>query len=304
MAADIPPEGPEETPAAAPRPLKGILLVIFATLAFALADSLTKDLASRHPVTVVLAIRYLFNVGLLVLFLGPRLGPRLWRTQRTGLVILRGSSLAIASLGFAMALQVMPIAETVAIVYLAPILVMLLAIPLLGEKVGIVGWISAAAGFAGVLLIARPGGGLDPVGVALALSNACLTAGYHLLSRSLARTETTIAMLFHTGMVGSVIFSVASVGFLAELSLPLVDLAQMALLGALSTVGHFMFTAAYREAPASLLAPVNYLHLVWAGGLGYFIFGHLPDILTTTGMLLVCAAGVTLAVWSYVGRER
>ena len=71
---------------------------------------------------------------------------------------------------------------------------------------------------------------------------------------------------------------------------------MMLLLGALATLGHFLFTAAYREAPASLLAPVGYLHLVWAGGLGLLIFGHVPDGWGLAGMALVCASGVAVAL--------
>ena len=77
---------------------------------------------------------------------------------------------------------------------------------------------------------------------------------------------------------------------------------MMILLGVLMTVGHFLFTAAYREAPASLLAPVNYLHLFWAGGLGWLIFGHLPDGWSLAGMALVCASGVAVAVRAYAAK--
>ena len=77
---------------------------------------------------------------------------------------------------------------------------------------------------------------------------------------------------------------------------------MMILLGVLMTVGHFLFTAAYREAPASLLAPVNYLHLFWAGGLGWLVFGHLPDGWSLAGMALVCASGVAVAVRAYAAK--
>jgi drug/metabolite transporter (DMT)-like permease len=71
---------------------------------------------------------------------------------------------------------------------------------------------------------------------------------------------------------------------------------MMVLLGALATIGHFLFTSAYREAPASLLAPVNYLHLFWAGGLGWLAFGHVPDRFAASGMFLVFLSGVWVAL--------
>ncbi len=279
-----------------PRPLKGILLVVLATLTFASADVLTKQLTQNHPIPVVVAVRYLVNLGLLALFLYPRIGPRLWQVQNPKLVFLRGLCLALASLTMGLALRLMPVGETVAIVYLSPFAVMLLAIPLLGEKVSPMGWLWAAMGFAGVLLILRPGGGLDPWGVAFALMNAGLATGYHLLTRKLAGAESTIALLFHTALVGTVFFCLGSLGSLSDLHFSAADLAWMAALGVLATLGHYLFTAAYREAPASLLAPVNYLHLVWAAGLGVVIFGHIPDAISLSGMALVCASGVANAI--------
>ncbi len=281
---------------ALPRPLKGVLLIILATLAFASADVLTKQLAADHPVPVVVAVRYFVNFGVLGVVLYPRMGARLWRVNRQGLVFVRGLCLALASLTMALALRLMPVGETVAILYLSPFAVMLLAVPLLGERVRPLAWLWAALGFAGVLLILRPGGGLDPLGVVFALTNAGLATAYHLLTRKLASSESTVAMLFQTAMVGSVFFCIGSLGSLGDLQIGMVDFGWMALLGLLATLGHFLFTAAYREAPASVLAPVNYLHLVWAAGLGWVIFGHFPDWVSLTGMALVCASGVAIAV--------
>jgi drug/metabolite transporter (DMT)-like permease len=104
-----------------------------------------------------------------------------------------------------------------------------------------------------------------------------------------------VALLYNTAIVGSVFFCLLALGDIGALNMGLVDFALMALLGVLATLGHFLFTAAYREAPASLLAPINYLHLVWAGGLGLLVFGHLPDTVSLAGMALVCVAGAVVA---------
>jgi drug/metabolite transporter (DMT)-like permease len=279
-----------------PRPLKGIIYVVLATLTFAAADVLTKHLTATHPVAVVIAVRYLVNLVLLLALLYPRIGPDLWRVKRHKLVLLRGLCLAFASLTMGLALRLMPVGETVAIAYLAPFAVMLLAIPLLGERVSRLGWFWAALGFSGVLLILRPSGGLAPLGVAFALINACLSTAYHLLTRYLAGTESTMALLFHTALVGSVFFCVGALGGQADLTINATDFGLMVALGAFATLGHFLFTAAYREAPASLLAPVNYLHLVWATGLGVVVFDHFPDWISLAGMALVCASGVASAL--------
>lgn len=284
-------------------PLKGIALVVLAVLAFACSDVVTKYLAERHPVSVVVAVRYTVNLLLLLVFLGPRMGATLWTTQRTGLVIVRALVLAAGSLTMGLALRVMPVAETVSIVYISPFLVMLLADPILGEKVTLPQWIGAAVGFAGVLLILRPGTGLDSWGVTLALLNALCATGYAMMTRALSKTETTLAMLFMVAVVGTVFFWLLAIPDLNGLNLGARDFALAALLGGLATLGHFLFTAAYREAPASLLGPVNYIHLVWAAVLGWFVFGHIPQALTVLGMVMVAGAGAVTALRAHLVRR-
>lgn len=283
--------------------LKGVLLVVAAVFMFALADVATKHLTMLYAVPLVVALRYLVNLVLLVAVLGPKHGRGLWRTQRTALVVLRGLCLAVGSLTMGLALRTMPVGETIAIVYLSPFAVMLLAGPLLGEKVSLFGWIGAGFGFLGVLLIVRPGGGLDPMGVTYSLINAAAATMYHLLTRILSRTESTAAMLVNTALVGTVVFCAmllwTPIGPLPGAG----DLGLVLLLGVLATMGHFLFTAAYREAPASLLAPVNYLHLVWGGVLGWLFFSHVPDTLGLTGIALVALSGIGLALWAHVSRR-
>lgn len=284
------------SPAPSLRPLRGVALVVGATFLFALSDLIGKHLMMRYPVPVVQAGRYLVNVLLLLAIMAPRHGTALWATHRTGLVTLRALFLAAASLTMGLALQRMPLGETVAIIYLAPFMVMLLAGPVLKERVSVAGWIGALVAFAGVLLVVRPGTGLDPLGVVFAITNAALGTGYHLLTRVLTRTESTMAMLFHVALTGLGVFAVLAVPNLAGFAPSAPDVALILILGALATAGHFLFTAAYREAPASLLAPVNYLHLVWATLLGWAAYAHIPDHLSLIGIALVVLAGVAVAV--------
>jgi drug/metabolite transporter (DMT)-like permease len=284
-------------------PMKGVLLVLLAVMFFALGDVVTKHLTMLYAVPLILLLRYLINFGLLVGGTAPRYGRAIARTNRTGLVVVRALCLAAGSLTGATALRFMPVAETIAIFYLAPFLVMILAVRFLGEKVTLAGWIGAAVAFAGVVLIVRPGGGLNPVGVALALTNAGFAALYHLLSRVLARSETTVAMQIYTAAVGALVFSVlvliTGTGPIPSGS----DLWLTLALGVVATLGHFLFTAAYREAPASLLAPVNYMHLVWAGILGWLVFEHVSDGLSILGMAMVAGAGVAVALRAHFIRR-
>lgn len=286
------------------RALRGVLYLATATFVFACGDVVAKHLLLVYAVPFVLAVRYLVNLLLLTIILAPSQRIGLVRTQRTGLVLVRALCLAGASLAMGHALRAMPVGETIAINYLAPFAVMLLAGPLLGEIVTLAVWVGTIAGFLGLLLIMRPGGGLDPIGVVMALTAAGASVAYHLLSRVLARTETTSALLFHTALIGALVFGALTLAG-PPVTLPdATGAALMVLLGAIATLGHFLFTAAYREAPASVLAPINYVHILWAALLGWAAFGHVPQGWTILGMALVAGAGMGVALWLRRGAVR
>ncbi len=280
----------------------GVCLVLVATLLFAAGDTTGKHLALTYAVPLILLVRSVVTMAILGAALYPSQRRATWATNRTGVVILRSLCLVAASFSMIEALRLMPLGETVAIIYLAPFLVMILARPLLGEQVPATGWIGAVVAFGGVLLIVRPGSGLDPLGVVLALLNACLSTGYHLLTRVLTRTESTVALTFNTASVGFVVYAVMLAVAPPALWPDAAGLGLMALLGALATGGHFLFAAAYRHAGASVLAPVNYMHVVWAAGLGWLVFSHRPDGLTALGMALVVAGGAAVALRAGIRR--
>jgi drug/metabolite transporter (DMT)-like permease len=282
--------------------LRGIMLVMSAVLVFACMDGAGKHLMSRFNVPFVAFVRYALNLALLAAVMGPRHGGALWATQRTGLVVLRAASLAASTFFAGLALQRMPVGETVAILYLAPFCVVLLAGPILGERVGAAGWLAALAGFAGVVLIARPGGELPPVGVLFALAGASTSVVYVMLSRLLASTESTMAMLFHAAIAGVVLFGAMLPWNWSGPALEGLDWPLLAFMGLASLLGHTLFTAAYGQAPASLLAPFNYFHIAWAVLLGWLVFRHVPGSLALSGMALIAISGAAIAIHSHFAR--
>jgi drug/metabolite transporter (DMT)-like permease len=279
--------------------LRGVLLVLAAVFVFACMDATTKHLAMRYNVPLVVAVRYIVNFALVVAVFAPRYGWSLIAINRKRLVWLRALSLAIASLCAGLALKAMPVAETTAIIYLAPFGVLLISGPLLGEKVKLSGWLATAFGFVGLLLIVRPGSGLSAAGIGFALGCASVTVIYHSFSRLLARTETTAALLFYTALAGAIFFAGLLPWNLHGLKPGPLDTFLFLAMGGLALLGHFLFTAAYREAPASLLTPVNYMHLAWAALLGWLVFDHIPDGVSMLGIALVAAAGMGNAVWNH-----
>ena len=283
--------------------VKGVLLVIAATFAFALADMLIKYLAQTHPVPLVMAVRYGVNVIFLLVLLWPKHRSAIWHANRKWLSYGRGLCLFTASLCMGLGIRTVPLAEATAIVYLSPFAVILLSQIVLGERVGIAAWLGAIVGFSGVLLIARPGGGLDPVGVLFLFGNAAMATIYQLTTRFLTRTESTVSMTFTTALVGAVAFPILAIPDMASADIGLRDAGLMILLGISAAVGHLLFTAAYREAPASLLAPVNYAHLVWAGGFGWLVFSQLPDMVSIAGMIVIAVSGASITVYAHLKQK-
>lgn len=279
-------------------PLRGIALLMGALVLFVMLDTTVKYLGSRWPVPMLVWARYLTHFLMMLVVLGPGMRSRLVASSRWRYQIVR-ALLLLCTTFFAMsALQHMPLAETTAIVFLAPLLVTLLAGPMLGEKVGARSWIAIATGFGGVILIARPGSGLVPEGVVLAFSAAVCYAFYQITTRKLSPTEHPVTMLFYTALVGTVCMSVSLPWIWGGPSLTIVNAALLLSLGVYGGSGHFLLIRAFREASASTLAPILYVQLAWATLAGWLIFGHFPDRLALTGIGVIGLAGAMIALGS------
>ena len=272
-------------------PLTGILLMMPALLLFATLDATSKYLAATYPVLFLVWARYTVHLLLMTVLLWPRFGRRLIATARPRRQLLRGLLLVTCS-GFGVAaFQAMPLGETTALIFVTPLLVVLLAGPLLKEKMTPAKWLAIAVGFAGVLFIARPGGG-----IAYALTCALCYAGYQLLTRQLSPTESSVSMLFYTALIGALAMTLTLPWFWHTALPQGVDLAMIAALGVFAGVGHFLLIRAFRHTPASTLAPFMYLQIVWASLLGGLFFGHRPDRWALLGMALIATSGLGLAL--------
>lgn len=279
----------------ASHPLRGVALFLLCLFLFACLDTTTKVLAAHYQAPVIVAARYVVNLLLMVAILAPRHGREMVTIRRKRWVVVRALALSVASITMALAVQRMPVAETSAILFFAPVLVILAAGPLLGERVGAASYIAAALGFGGLLLIVRPGSGLDSLGVVFAALAMLANTTYQLLSRKLAASETTLALLFYTTLVGTLIFGALAPWFIDGRTPTPLELLLFFSLGIYGWFGHFLFTAAFRTTPASLLAPLNYAQLIFVGLLGWLVFGHIPDALSLTGMAVIAIAGILAA---------
>jgi len=265
-------------------------------LLFSALDATAKYLAGFLAVPLLVWARYLVHLLLMLAFVAPHMGRQLVVTSHFWLMSLRGLTLAGVTLLGQLALQRLPLAETTSLVFVAPLLVALLAGPVLGERVPRRAWLATGAGFAGVLLIARPGGALSGPGVACALGAALFYAAYQLLTRKLVATEPALRLLFYTALFGTLAMS-PTLPWAWDGRLP--TLAQAGLivsLGVYGGVGHFFLIRAFRQTPAALLSPLLYVQLVWATLLGWLAFGDLPDWISVAGMLVIAASGLFLIV--------
>lgn len=277
--------------------LRGSLLMLAAVLCFALLDATAKHLSQKFPVPMLVWARYTFHLLLMLVFLAPSLRWKLVATQRPWLQTVRALMLVCVT-GFAMAaFRLLPLAETTALLFITPLLVALLAGPFLRERVTWRHWAASLAGFAGALLIARPGGGAsDLTGVLFVLAAALCYSIYQIQTRQLSPTENTLTMLFYTALVGTITMTLATPLYWSGPWPDGIEAAWIAALGIFGGTGHFLLISAFRHAPAITLSPLLYVQLVWAAALGWLLFGDWPDAISLLGMALIVGSSLSLVL--------
>nr|WP_218626400.1 DMT family transporter [Pseudomonas sp. dw_358] len=275
------------------QPFKGILLIVVATLLFSGHDALSKYLTAFYPILMVVWARYLMHTLLMVGLFLPGSGLRVLRTRRLPLQALRASCLLATTLFFITALQYIPLAEATAVNFLAPLLVTALSVPLLGERVSRGQWAAVLAGFSGVVVIVHPGGELFKPSILLALGSATCFCFYQILTRKLSETDSPTTSNFYAGITSTLIMS-AIVPFFWQTPTGWHGLLMLAL-GGLGMVAHLLMTQAFRHAAPALLAPFGYCQIVFAGLLGYLLFGHVPEPATLVGIAIICLSGLAAA---------
>ncbi|MDP1605331.1 MAG: DMT family transporter [Rhodocyclaceae bacterium] len=277
-------------------PLRGILLMLAAVMCFALLDATAKHLSQTFPVPMLVWARYTLHFLLMMLVLAPTMRWRLVTTQRPRMQITRALML-VGTTGFCMAaFRHLPLAETTALLFITPLVVTLLAGPLLHEKIGPLHWAASLCGFAGALLVARPGGALNLTGVLFVLAAAACYSIYQIQTRMLSPTENTLTMLFYTALIGTLRMTLAAPIYWGGPLPNLLEGLMIASLGLYGGTGHYLLITAFRLAPASTLSPLLYAQLIWATLLGWLVFDHWPDGTTLTGMAIIAGSSVTLAL--------
>jgi drug/metabolite transporter (DMT)-like permease len=277
-------------------PLRRALpFILLAGLCFSTLDATAKFLVQEHALFLVVWARYAGQMVVTTPIAWHRGGAGFWRTRHLRMQLVRSLFLVIATLSFFGALRFLPLAEGTAVSFLAPMFALLLALPVLGERPTRARWLSALGGFAGILLLVRPGSAVFHPATALLVLAAVSNALYQLLTRKLPH-DTPHTTLFYSALVGTVLLSAALPFAETPASIGLRDGVLLLTLGLFAGLGHWALITAFLRAPATLVAPFTYVHMVWATLYGLAVFGQLPDALSALGMAVIVASGIGLVL--------
>lgn len=287
-------------PASAPpsNNLLGIALAILGVLCFSGMDASAKWLNQSISPFQTVSARYIGSFLFVLPLINPWTIPGVLRTRRLGLQCARALCLLVATLGSFTALRYLPLTLVTSITFASPLLVAILAGPLLGERIGPRRAVAVIVGFAGVLVVTRPfNGHLHPAAL-LAVGNAAACAIYYVLTRKLAAHDRPETTMFYTGFVGA-LGCVPLVPFTWQTPSTAGVWIVMIVLGGMGALAHWLLILAHRHSAASVLAPFFYAQILGAAFLGWLVFREVPDRWTLLGIAIVVASGLYL-----VYRER
>jgi drug/metabolite transporter (DMT)-like permease len=271
----------------------GIALVTATTLLFAVLDTSAKWLVQMVPVLQVVWLRFVFHTLLTTAIFMPSMGRDLFIIKKPRLQLLRGVMLALMTgLNF-FALQYLQLAETGAVQFSVPILIALISAFLLHEKLDAKKWLAICVGFAGVLIIIRPGSHAFHPAILLSIMNAMLYAGFNLMTRRLAGSDHPISTQLASAVVPSVLLAPFALWqwHAPEDALTWVILALAGLTGGL---GHAASALAHRYATAAVLGPFLYQQIIYMTLGGWLVFGQIPDAAVVLGAGVVVFSGLYL----------
>jgi drug/metabolite transporter (DMT)-like permease len=268
----------------------GIVYALGGVLAMSIMDTMVKWLGSGYPVSEIVLFRNF--AGLL-----PLLAVLAWtgrlaslRSANPALQVLRAAFALGAAFMFFAALRSIPLAEAFALAFTSPLFITALSVPLLGEKVGLYRWSAVIFGFLGTLVILRPGAEAFNPAALLVIGAAFSYAMVMILTRRMARRNTTLSMMVWTAVISCCV-SGAVVPF--EWVTPNgADFLLLVMTGLVGSAGMFMISQAYRYAPAAVVAPFDYTMLLWGTLFGWVLWRELPDAYVGAGAAMVVVGGL------------
>lgn len=278
-------------PSRSSRPLRGVLFMCIACALFPIMNGIVKLLAATYEPQQIVWFRIVSHLVLVAAVFMPRMGLGLLRTRRIGTQFVSSVMMLLSTLFFFSAVKSIPVAEAISITFVAPLAVVLLAWPLLGERIT---WFRMAAvivGFSGVLIVIRPGSEVFQWASLLLLGSAMCYAIYQILIRRLAGIDAPATSIFYSVLLGAVIMSMW-VPLVWKMPTSWTDWALLCSLGVFGALGHYCVAKAMTYASANFVAPFNYTQMIGSVIVGYFMFAEVPDFYTWLGTAVVVGAGL------------
>jgi len=280
----------------------GILLIMVATLSFALLDTATRHATQLAPVLMLLWFRYAFQAVTTFGLRFPVQKGQLFATPNPRFQMLRGALLLCTSLCSFFGLKYLPVAEFTAMVMLTPMVATLMAAWTLKNHVAHRRWLLMSVGLIGVLLVVRPGGQVFGWALLFPLLLVGTYSWFQVLTSRLSGDENPYTTHFYTGLVGALVMTPV-VLFAWDTQALLTHWPWFVVLGFFGTFGHLMLIRAFNRASAVVLSPYLYTQIAFATLTGWLAFGHMPDALAWAGMAAIAASGIGNALVS-IGEAR
>lgn len=282
--------------------LLGILFICLAGLLFPMMNGAAKTLGADYSSLQVSWARAFGHVVFMLAAFLPRHGLGLLRTRRPALQLARSATLFLSNLCFFFAVTFIPIAKAAAISMTAPLIVALLAWPMLGERTTLARVLALGVGFAGVLTVIRPGTAVFHWASLFVLASATSYGLYQILTRIIASADPPETSTVYSSVVGA--FGILLVlPFVWETPSSLFDVALFCSLGVLGALGHYCIARALGHAPANVVSPFQYFQLLGSVAVGWYVFGDLPDALTWAGAAVIVLSGLFIG-WSQTRRGK
>lgn len=278
----------------ASRPLVGIGWMALGVSTLPLMDAIAKYLSAEYHVLQITWARYGFHLLLLLLLLAWRLRPAELIPRHPGLQVLRSGFLLGTTLCYFAAISYLPLANVLALAFIGPIVSTALAPVFLGEHVGPRRWMAVLIGFAGALIVIRPGFGVFHPASLLGLGAGLFYGAYQLATRRLSGSGRPLVTLLYTALLGVAVLTLAlPLTWQAPAATAWAWMAAMGLFGALA---HFFIIRAFEHASAPVLAPVSYVEIIAAAAIGWIVFGDFPDRWTWLGVAVIIVSGTYISI--------
>ena len=282
------------------RPWLGIFYMCVACALFPVMNGMVKFLTATYPFQEVVWVRLAAHLVLMSVVFLPQRGLGLLRTQAPMQQVVCSLGLLGATFFFFSAARYVGVTDAIAISFLSPLAVTFLAWPLLGERITFGRLASVVIGFAGVLIVIRPGSSVFQWASLMIVASAVSYAVYQIIVRRVAAVDSPATTAFYSAL-GCTIVASLFVPFAWKTPDNWRDVAMMLSLGFFGGFGHYCVARAFSYAPANLIAPLNYTQMIGSVVVGYLMFAEIPDFYTWLGSAVIIAAGL-LVGWQ--GRAR